>query len=137
MELFVHRFIFAAAIAITLTAAGSLRSQTTTPANRQVPAMTEAGNGVQADASSEAAKEAALAQMNGVYQELSKMVPGGITAGSPMEKSLTETIELFATRKPQEALQSLKDLAATEQNISTLRSNACRPCVRDQRQRYG
>ena len=107
-----HRLILAAAIAITLTATGSVRSQTAEPANT-APAKTDPANGAKAEAS----KEAALAQIKGVYQELSRMVPGGIATGSPTEKSLLETITLFAERKPKEALQTLKDLAAADKTF--------------------
>ena len=113
MELRVYRFIFAAAIAITLFATSSAWSQTAAPPNNASTATAATANGTNAKAS----KEAALAQLKGVYQELSKMVPGGVAAGSPTEKSLFNTIALFAQRKPNEALQSLKDLAAADKTF--------------------
>ena len=111
-----HRFIFAVAIAITLSTTGLVWSQNAAPPNGQ-PANAESAGGAMAAGSDEAAREKVLAQLKGVYQELSKMVPGGVEEGSPTAESLSETIKLFAQRKPKEALKSLNDLAAADSSF--------------------
>jgi len=94
----VHRLIFAIVISTSLATNVSLWSQSPT-----IPETTK--------------KASKASQFDSIYQELSDMVPGGVAAGSQVEKSLKETIALFADRKPLEAQEALKKLAAADANI--------------------
>ncbi len=70
-----------------------------------------------APAAAEDADAKKAKQVESVYQELAKMVPGDVEAGSDIENAIKETIRLFADRKPIEAQQSLQDLADGDANF--------------------
>ena len=101
-ELTVHRTIFAFAVIISLTINTSARSQTP-GAPPATPSISNTGA-----ASGEAAKETKL---EALFQELTKLVPGGVAAGSETENRLKAVIDQFANRKHLEAQQALKDLS--------------------------
>ena len=103
-ELSVHRIIFAFVFVISLTINTSAWSQTpgTAAATSAMP------NG--AASTNEEAMEA-------LYQELTKLVPGEVAAGSKTAMSLKAAVDLFGERKPLEAQQMLKDLASTDANF--------------------
>ena len=107
-ELTVHRTIFAFAVIISLTINTSARSQTP-GAPPATPSISNTGA-----SSGEAAKETKLESL---YQELTKLVPGGVAAGSETENRLKAVIDQFANRKHLEAQQALKDLAAADANF--------------------
>lgn len=56
-------------------------------------------------------------QLASVYRELSKLVPGGIAAGSQLETSLKKTISQLADQDSATAKDSMRDLAAKESNF--------------------
>jgi predicted Zn-dependent protease len=78
----------------------------------QSPGDVPSTSGVSGDtaAPGEAVKDA-------LYEELSKLVPGDVAAGSQTESALKAAIDLFGERKPLEAQQALKDLAAADANF--------------------
>lgn len=101
-EISVHRTIFAFAVLISLTINTSSWSQAP-----EVPSAQSAASG---DATENA-------QLESLYTEMSNLVPGDVAAGSQTEKALKAAIDLFATRKPLEAQQLLKDSAAADPNF--------------------
>lgn len=97
-----QRLIFAVVILISLTTDNWVWGQVAT----QPAAAANSNDG-----------ESQAARLDAVFQEMSKMVPGGVAAGSPTETALQEAIAQFADRKPLEAQQSLKDLTEADDNF--------------------
>lgn len=120
MELSVDRFIFS----FTLTTVFLISTISPAWSQTNPPPDTRAATGKQRPSTaSQNPSSIALdrqtknEQLAAVYQELSKMVPGGVPEGSQLETSLKETISLFADQEPAKAKQSMKDLSAKEKTF--------------------
>jgi len=108
-ELSVHRTILAFVFLILLTINTSVWSQTAGTAVSS-PSTADGAASTGAASTGEEAKKS-------LYQELSKLVPGEVAAGSQTGKSLRAAVDLFGDRKPLEAQQMLKDLASADANF--------------------
>jgi tetratricopeptide (TPR) repeat protein len=114
--IFVHRFFLnvTTVVFFTLACIAPALSQTAAGNRPQNSAVAASPDGGQASDNDAPPKPE---QLDAVYQEMAKMIHGGVAEGSALESSIKNSISLFADQKSDAAKTALKNLAASEPNF--------------------